>query len=71
MTYEERQERREVLTYVYDVMKKLGYNPINQITGYLVTGDETYITGREDARKTIRKFDRDELIEELMTEYFE
>ena len=71
MTSEERAEKREALTYVYNVMNKYGYNAINQITGYLVTGDDSYISGRDDARKTIRKFDRDELIEELLTEYFE
>jgi uncharacterized protein (UPF0297 family) len=47
-----------------------GYKPIDQITGYLVTGDPTYISTKENARSMIRKFDPDELIEEILTEYF-
>ena len=70
MTNDERQEKREILTYVYNVLEKYGYNPINQITGYLATGDDSYISGRDDARIIIRKFDPDELIEELLIEYF-
>ncbi|MBR3261756.1 MAG: IreB family regulatory phosphoprotein [Lachnospiraceae bacterium] len=70
MTSEERAERREALSQAYYVLEKYGYNPINQITGYLVTGDETYISTKENARSMIRKFDPDELIEELLTEYF-
>ena len=70
MTNDERQEKREILTYVYNVLEKYGYNPINQITGYLATGDDSYISGRDDARIIIRKYDPDELIEELLIEYF-
>ena len=51
MTAEERAERRKVLTHVYNVMEQAGYKAIDQITGYLVTGDETYISTKEDARK--------------------
>ena len=70
MTNEERAERREALSHAYYVLEKYGYNPINQITGYLATGDDSYISGRDDARIIIRKFDPDELIEELLIEYF-
>ena len=70
MTDEQRAERREVLTHVYNVMNNYGYNAINQITGYLVSGDETYISTKDNARSMIRKFEPDELIEELLTEYF-
>ena len=70
MTAEERAERRKVLTHVYNVMEQAGYKAIDQITGYLVTGDETYISTKEDARKMIKQFDPDELVEELLTEYF-
>ena len=70
MTNEERAERRAALTHAYNVLKENGYKPIDQITGYLVTGDPTYISTKENARSMIRKFDPDELIEEILTEYF-
>ncbi|MBD8069252.1 IreB family regulatory phosphoprotein [Bacillus sp. PS06] len=59
----------EVLNTVYDALKEKGYNPINQIVGYLLSGDPAYIPRHNDARNIIRKLERDELIEELVKSY--
>jgi uncharacterized protein (UPF0297 family) len=59
----------EVLFTVYDALKEKGYNPINQIVGYLLSGDPAYIPRHRDARNLIRKLERDELIEELVKSY--
>lgn len=59
----------EVLMRVYASMKEKGYNPINQIVGYLISGDPTYITSYNNARNDIRRLERDDLIEELVKEY--
>lgn len=59
----------QVLTRVYKSMKEKGYNPINQIVGYLISGDPTYITSYNNARTDIRRLERDDLIEELVKEY--
>lgn len=58
-----------VLEVVYNANKEKGYDPINQITGYLVSDDPTYITSHNDARKIVRKLERDEIIEELLKSY--
>ncbi|BBN99274.1 hypothetical protein NBRC111894_1853 [Sporolactobacillus inulinus] len=60
---------REVLFKVYDALDEKGYNPINQIVGYLLSGDPAYIPRHKDARKLIRRLERDEIIEELVTTY--
>lgn len=60
---------REVLKQVYSALQKKGYNPINQIVGYILSGDPTYITSYDDARNLIRKLDRDELLEKLVRNY--
>ena len=60
---------REVLKQVYSSLQKKGYNPINQIVGYILSGDPTYITSYEDARNLIRQLDRDELLEKLVRNY--
>jgi uncharacterized protein (UPF0297 family) len=60
-----------VLKYVYGALEEKGYNPINQLTGYLISGDPTYITTNKNARKMIRKVFRDSLIEELIANYME
>ena len=57
------------LTIVYDALRQKGYNPINQIVGYIMSGDPTYITSYKGARSTIMKVERDELVEELLKEY--
>ena len=54
---------------VYDALVEKGYNPINQIVGYILSGDPTYITSHNDARNLIRKIERDELLEKMVKEY--
>lgn len=61
----------EVLLSVYEALQEKGYNPINQIVGYLLSGDPAYIPRHKDARNIIRKLERDELIEELVKSYLE
>ena len=60
---------KEMLRTVYDAMSEKGYNPINQIVGYLLSEDPTYITNHKGARSLIRKIDRDELLNELVKDY--
>ncbi|MCA0992821.1 IreB family regulatory phosphoprotein [Bacillus hwajinpoensis] len=60
---------QEVLLTVYSALQEKGYNPINQIVGYLLSGDPAYIPRHNDARSLIRKLERDELIEELVKSY--
>lgn len=57
------------LIKIYEALKEKGYNPINQIVGYLLSGDPAYIPRYKDARNLIRKIERDELIEELVKYY--
>lgn len=59
----------EVLMDVYVALEEKGYNPINQIVGYIMSGDPTYITSHNGARNKIRKLERDEILEELLTTY--
>lgn len=58
-----------VLAEVYEALTEKGYNPVNQIVGYIMSGDPTYITSYKNARSLIMKVERDELVEELLTEY--
>lgn len=58
-----------VLSTVYEALMEKGYNPVNQIVGYIMSGDPTYITSHRGARSLIMKVERDELVEELLTEY--
>mgnify|MGYP002529453228 FL=1 len=60
---------KEILDTVYDAMAEKGYNPVNQIVGYIMSGDPTYITSHKGARSMIMKVERDELVEELLKEY--
>lgn len=60
-----------VLTTVYEALTEKGYNPVNQIVGYIMSGDPTYITSHRNARSLIMKVERDELVEELLTKYIE
>ena len=62
-------EVKEVLDLVYNAMDEKGYNPVNQIVGYIMSGDPTYITSYKNARSMIMKVERDELVEELLNEY--
>ena len=60
---------KEVLDVVYTAMEEKGYTPANQIVGYIMSGDPTYITSYKGARSMIMKVERDELVEELLKEY--
>lgn len=66
---DDREDMRRVLRSVYDALTVKGYNPINQIVGYLLTEDPTYITNYNNARAMICKLDRDELMQELVQHY--
>lgn len=59
----------QVLEDVYQALTEKGYNPINQIVGYIMSGDPTYITSHNNARSLIMKVERDELVEEMFREY--
>ena len=63
------QEIRNILTLVYDALKEKDYNPINQIVGYILSEDPTYITTHNNARNLIRKIDRDTLLQSLVKYY--
>ena len=58
-----------ILQTVFEVMKEKGYNPVNQIVGYIMSGDPTYITSYKNARSLIMKVERDEIVEELLRSY--
>ena len=62
-------EAKRIILTVYMALKEKGYNPINQIVGYILSGDPTYITSYNNARSLIRKLERDELLEELVENY--
>lgn len=64
-----KQEVSETLTTVYRALEEKGYNPINQIVGYLLSGDPAYIPRYQDARNLIRRHERDEIMEELVKTY--
>ena len=61
----------DILQQVYIALKDKGYNPVNQIVGYIMSGDPTYITSYNNARSLIMKVERDELLEELLKNYIE
>ena len=60
---------KEVLKEVYKALDEKGYNPVNQIVGYILSGDPTYITSHKDARNKIRTIERDELLEKMVKNY--
>ena len=66
---EQEKEMRRIITEVYDALKEKGYNPINQIVGYILSEDPTYITNYKNARSLICKIDRDELLYSLVKSY--
>ena len=66
---DENTQMRQILTDVYEALVEKGYNPINQIVGYILSEDPTYITTHNNARSLIRKIDRDELLQELLRSY--
>ena len=69
VTKDTKDRAREIMNAVYDALKEKGYNPINQIVGYFLSGDPSYITGHQNARAIITKLERDELLEEIVKYY--
>ena len=68
---ENKMDVKEVLKLVYEAMTEKGYNPVNQIVGYVMSGDPTYITSHKSARSLIMKVECDEIVEELLKSYIE
>ena len=64
-------EAKRIFLTVYDALQEKGYNPVNQIVAYILSGDPTYITSYNNARSLIRRLERDELLEELVENYIE
>ena len=62
---------KDILKMVYQALSEKGYNPVNQIVGYIMSGDPTYITSHNNARSLIMKVERDELVEEVLKTYIE
>ena len=69
LTMEKDKEIHRILSTVYEALEEKGYNPINQIVGYILSEDPTYITNHHSARTLIRKIDRDELLQVLVRTY--
>ena len=69
VNYDKDQEIKEILSSVYTSLREKGYNPINQIVGYILSEDPTYITNHNNARTLIRQLDRDELLQVLLKSY--
>ncbi|QGG46720.1 IreB family regulatory phosphoprotein [Heliorestis convoluta] len=68
---EEEMATSDILQAVHQALEEKGYNPINQMVGYLLSGDPAYITSHQNARNLIRKLERDDLLEELVRHYLE
>ena len=66
---ERAKEVKKIIMDVYEALNEKGYNPINQIVGYILSGDPTYITSHNNARSMIRRLERDEILEELVKSY--
>ncbi|KXZ39945.1 Uncharacterized protein, UPF0297 family [Alkalithermobacter thermoalcaliphilus JW-YL-7 = DSM 7308] len=62
---------KDIILNVYHALKEKGYNPVNQLIGYILSGDPSYITSYKDARTMIRKIERDEILEEILKKYLE
>ena len=69
VTKDESMDSEEVMKKVYGALVEKGYNPINQIVGYILSGDPTYITSYNNARNLIRSVERDELLEKMVKKY--
>lgn len=65
------EETKEILLMVYDALEEKGYNPINQLVGYFISGDPTYITSNKDARTLIKRVDRDEILEVMLKHFIQ
>ena len=68
---ENKMDVSQVLEQVYQALTEKGYNPVNQIVGYIMSGDPTYITSHKNARSLIMKVERDEILEELLSVYIQ
>lgn len=68
---DEEESIRGVLLKVYSALRERGYDPVNQLVGYLLSGDPTYITSHQNARNVIRQVERDEVLEELVKSYLD
>ena len=68
---DEKREMKDILMSVYNSLKVKGYNPVNQIVGYIISEDPTYITNYNSARQLICRIDRDELLQELLRSYLD
>ena len=68
---EENTETKRILKEVYQALTEKGYNPINQIVGYILSGDPTYITSHNGARNLIRQIERDELLEKMVRNFID
>jgi len=66
---EDEKKIREIIFSVYEALKEKGYNPVNQLVGYIISGDPTYITSYNNARTLISKLERDDILEELLKAY--
>ena len=64
-------EVKDVIARIYEALTEKGYNPVNQMVGYIMSGDPTYITSHNNARSLIMKVERDELVEEVLKTYIE
>ena len=71
VSYDKDQEIKTILSSVYTSLREKGYNPINQIVGYILSEDPTYITNHNNARTLIRQLDRDELLQVLLKSYLQ
>ena len=71
VSYDKDQEIKMILSSVYTSLREKGYNPINQIVGYILSEDPTYITNHNNARTLIRQLDRDELLQVLLKSYLQ
>ena len=69
ITMDKDAEIHQILTAVYQALEEKGYNPVNQLVGYILSGDPTYITSYKNARSIIRKLERDEILEEIVKDY--
>lgn len=66
---EDEKKIREIIFSVYEALKEKGYNPVNQLVGYIISGDPTYITSYNNARTMISRLERDDILEELLKSY--
>lgn len=70
MTRDRKQEAREIMDQVLAALQEKGYNPVSQLVGYFLSDDPTYITNHQNARSVIRRMARDELLEEILREFY-